>query len=84
MKGQLIDPVFPEPAQRQPDLAFNQPASIVGNSNTQTLGGRLAGDFNNVFCMKLEGMYQFGKLPIWMYPPSRSPRVLAITSRASR
>ena len=61
MKGQLIDLYFLSLLNDNQTLAFNRPASIVGNSNTQTLGGRIAGDYNNIL-YELEGMYQFGKL----------------------
>ena len=61
MKGQLVDLYFLSLLNDNQKLAFNRPANLMGNSNVQTLGGRLVGDYNQ-FLYELEGMYQFGKL----------------------
>ncbi len=60
MKGQLVDLYFLSLLNDNQTLAFNRPGNIIGSSNIQTLGSRLAGDYNQ-FLYELEGMYQFGK-----------------------
>ena len=58
MKGQLVDMYFLSlDDNRNRAIGSN---GLMGNSNTHTLGGRLAGDYNQ-FLYELEGMYQFGQ-----------------------
>jgi hypothetical protein len=59
MKGQLVDLYFLSLLDDNQELAFRR-TGMRGVSNTQTLGGRLAGDYNQ-FLYELEGMYQFGQ-----------------------
>ena len=58
MKGQLVDMYFLSlDDNRNRALGRN---GLLGHSITHTLGGRLAGDYNQ-FLYELEGMYQFGQ-----------------------
>lgn len=62
MKGQLLDLYFLSLIDNRPVSPFNvQQGNILqGDSTLQTMGGRIAGDYNR-FLYELEGAYQFGE-----------------------
>ena len=62
MKGQLLDLYFLSLIDNRvvSPLNIQQGNILQGNSTLQTVGGRIAGDYNR-FLYEFEGMYQFGE-----------------------
>ncbi|HBZ30605.1 MAG TPA: alginate export family protein [Nitrosomonas nitrosa] len=62
MKGQLLDLYFLSLIDNRvvSPLNIHQGNILQGNSTLQTVGGRIAGDYNR-FLYEFEGMYQFGE-----------------------